>query len=65
MTRHLTSAGELTAAGPGGQDRLWAQVPDGLRSLLLSPDTVPEEYRSGFRHYGDGTSSSRGRTPSI
>jgi len=48
MTRHLTSAGELTAAGPGGPAGLWAQVPGGLRSPRLSPDTVPEEYRSGF-----------------
>ena len=60
MTRHLTSAGEPAAAGPGGPDGLWAQVPGGLRSPRLSPDTVPEEYRSAFRHYGDGT---RGRTP--
>ena len=63
MTRHLTSVGELTAAGPGGPDGLWAQVPDGLSSPRLSPETVPEEYRSGFRHYGDGTRNSRGRTP--
>ena len=63
MTRHLTSAGEPAAAGPGGPDGLWAQVPGGLRSPRLSPDTVPEEYRSAFRHYGDGTRNSRGRTP--
>jgi Phage integrase family len=63
MTRHLTSAGEPATAGPGGPDGLWAQVPGGLRSLRLSPDTVPEEYRSAFRHYGDGTRNSRGRTP--
>jgi hypothetical protein len=63
MTRHLTIAGEPAAAGPGGPGGLWAQVPGGLRSLRLSPDTIPEEYRSAFRHYGDGTRNSRGRTP--
>ena len=63
MTRHLNSAGEPAAAGPGGPDGLWAQIPGGLRSPRLSPDTVPEEYRSAFRHYGDGTRNSRGRTP--
>src|SRR6266567_2441129 len=63
MTRHLTSAGAPAAAGPGGPDGLWAQIPGGLRSPRLSPDTVPEEYRSAFRHYGDGTRNSRGRTP--
>ncbi|MCW2933316.1 MAG: hypothetical protein JWM19_4278 [Actinomycetia bacterium] len=63
MTRHLSAAGEPAATGPSGPDELWAQVPDGLRSPRLSPDTVPEEYRSAFRHYGDGTRDSRGRTP--
>ncbi len=63
MTRHLSAAGEPAVAGPVGPDELWALVPDGLRSPRLSPDTVPEEYRSAFRHYGDGTRNSRGRTP--
>ena len=63
MTRYLTSVGEPAATGSGGPDGLWAQVPDGLRLPRLSPDTVPEEYRSAFRHYGDGTRNSRGRTP--
>jgi integrase len=63
MTRHLNSAGGPAAAGSGGPDGLWAQVPGGLRSPRLSLDTVPEEYRSAFRHYGDGTRNSRGRTP--
>jgi hypothetical protein len=63
MTRHLSAAGEPAATGPSGPDGLWAQVPDGLRSPRLSPDTVPDEYRSAFRHYGDGTRDSRGRTP--
>ena len=63
MSRRLSSAGELAAAGPCGPDGLWAQVPGGLRSPKLSPETIPEEYRSAFRHYGDGTRASRGRTP--
>ena len=46
------------AAGPGGPEGLWAQVPAWLRSPRLSPDAIPEEYRSAFRHYRDV-----GRTP--
>ena len=41
MTRHLNSAGEPAAAGPGGPGGLWAQVPAGLRSPRLSPEHRP------------------------
>src|SRR6185437_3592847 len=58
MSGHLGSAGEAAAGGPGGPDGLWAQVPAGLRSPRLSPETIPEEYRSAFRYYRDA-----GRTP--
>lgn len=46
------------AAAHGGPEGLWAQVPAWLRSPKLSPDAIPEEYRSAFRHYRDV-----GRTP--
>jgi hypothetical protein len=58
MRGHLSSAGEPAAGGPGGPDGLWAQVPAGLRSPQLSPETIPEEYRASFRYYRD-----TGRTP--
>jgi integrase len=60
MTRHLSAAG-IPGDGAGdlsGPDRLWGQVPEGLRQPRLPEGGIPEEYRSGFRYYRD-----TGRTP--
>ena len=48
---------------PAGRTGCGRRSPSACGHRGCRQDPVPEEYRSAFRHYGDGTRNSCGRTP--